>query len=68
MAVQYQVTVHCKARAASGAVVDIPPGTYSVAGDEPGSGSVRLVREARELEIAHAEFQRLKAAAVAKRV
>jgi hypothetical protein len=68
MAVQYQVTVHCKARAASGAVVDIPPGTYFVVGDEPGSSSVRLVREARELEIAYAEFQRLKAAAVVKRV
>jgi hypothetical protein len=68
MAVQYQITVHCKARAASGAVVDIPPGSYSVVGDEPGSRSVRLVREARELEITHAEFQRLKAAAVVKRV
>jgi len=68
MAVQYRVTVQCKARAASGAVVDIPPGTYSVIGDEPGSRSVRLVREARELEITHAEFQRLKAAGMAKRL
>ena len=68
MAVQYQVTVHCKARAASGAVVDIPPGTYSVVGDEPGSRSVRLVREAREIEITYAEFQRLKHAAAVKRV
>jgi len=68
MAVQYQVTVHCKARAASGAVVDIPPGTYSVTGDAPDSRSVRLVRDARELEITHAEFQRLKDAAAVKRV
>ena len=68
MAVQYQVTVHCKARAASGAVVDIPPGIYSVTGDAPDSRSVRLVREARELEITHAEFQRLKNTAAVKRV
>ena len=62
MAVEYQVLVRCKARAPSGTVVSIMPGTYTSVGDEP----VRLIHESGEIEITQAEFQRLKAAGAVK--
>lgn len=68
MAVDYQVLVQCKARAPSGAVMNISPGTYTVVGDEPGRPAVWLIRESREIEILYSEFQRLKSAGAVKRL
>ena len=68
MSVQYQVVVQCKARAPSGAVVNIPPGAYAVTGDEPGCLSVQLVQESRQIEITYGEFQRFKITAAVKRL
>jgi hypothetical protein len=62
MAVRYQILVQCKVRAPSGAVMNIPPGIYSVIGDEPGLPSVRLVGNTRQFEVTYTEFQRLKTA------
>jgi hypothetical protein len=66
MTIQYQVAVQCKARAPSGAVMNIPPGIYSVTGDEPGQPSVRLVGDSHQFEIKYDEFQRLKTAGAVK--
>ena len=68
MSVRYQVMVQCKARAPSGAVMNIPPGIYSVIGDEPGGPSVRLVGDTHQFEIAYDEFQRLKTAGAVERL
>lgn len=68
MTVEYQVVIQCKARASSGAVVSIAPGTYTVVGDEPARPSVRLIQKSRELEITYDEFQRLKTAGAVKRL
>jgi hypothetical protein len=68
MPVQYEIPVPCKARAPSGAVVNIPAGTYAVTGDEPGRLSVRLTEQARQFEITYGEFQRLKIAGAVKRL
>ena len=67
MALEYRVVVPCKARAPSGNVVNIPPGTCTVVGDEPGHPAVRLIHKAGEFEITHAEFQRLKAIGAVER-
>ena len=67
MAIEYRVVVQCKARAPSGAVVNIAPGTYTVVGDEPALPSVRLIRDSREIEITYGEFQRLRTIGAVKR-
>jgi hypothetical protein len=62
MAVRYQALVECKARAPSGAIVNILPGIYTVIGDQPAQPSVWLVADKRQFEVTYAEFQRLKTA------
>lgn len=59
---RYQVKERCKARDATGRVVNIDVGTYAVPGEESASLSVRLVADTGEIEISRAEFQRLKSA------
>jgi hypothetical protein len=68
MPVEYQILVECKARAPSGDVVNIPPGTYAVTGDQAGRLSVRLIQASRQIEITYGEFQRLKVTGAVKRL